>query len=140
MCTKSLLQELHFQEDANAEQNPEKVYSGEKLPTEMQKLLVDMMKPLDSYCISYEEVWNGMIYDECDEKNMLTSMAHHELLGLTRFRLKFLLFFIQICRNSLDYEPVKEIYKKKLQTFKQLEQGGVTPTLLPGQSSFHISQ
>lgn len=80
-----------------------------------------------------------MIYDESDEKNMITSMGHHELLGLTRFRLKFLLFFIQLCRNSLDYEPVKEIYKKKLATFKQLEQGGVTPMLLPGSSSFHIN-
>lgn len=94
MCTKSLLAELHEQDHADSGQVPERAKIGEKVPAEMVKLLVDMMKPLDSYCISYEEVWNGMIYDESDEKNMLTSMGHHELLGLTRFRLKFLLFFV----------------------------------------------
>ena len=105
----------------------------------MVKLLVDMLKPLDAYCITYEDVWNGMIYDESDDKNMLTSMGHHELLGLTRFRLKFLLSFISLCQNALDYEPVKEIYKKKLWAFKQLDQGGVTPVVTPGSTSFHFT-
>lgn len=76
------------------------------------KKLVEMMKPFELFCLGYDEQWNGMIYDENEEKNFMTSMSHHELLGLTNFRLKLLLFFIEICAKSLDYESIKEIYKR----------------------------
>ena len=76
------------------------------------KKLVEMMKPFVLFALSYDEQWNGMIYDDCEEKNFVTSMSHHELLGLTHFRLKLMLFFIEICSRSLDYESIKEIYKK----------------------------
>lgn len=136
MSTKSLLMELQEQEQSEGG----RATQGEsKVPPEMVKLLVDMLKPLDTYCITYEDVWNGMIYDESDEKNMLTSMGHHELLGLTNFRLKFLHFYMSLCHKALDYEPVKEIYKKKLWAFKQLDQGGLTPMLAPGSTSFHFT-
>lgn len=114
MCTKSLLMELQEQERTEGGRAVQGASGEPRVPPEMVKLLVDMLKPLDAYCVAYEDVWNGMIYDESDDKNMLTSMGHHELLGLTRFRLKFLLFFISLCQNALDYEPVKDIYKKKL--------------------------
>lgn len=98
-----------------------------------------MLKPRNQFCTTYEDHWNGMIYDESDKKNMLTSMNHQELLGLTNFRLKCLTFFITLCHHAQDYEPVKEIYKKKLQAFRQLDQGGTTPTIAPGAAAFHFA-
>ena len=49
-------------------------------------------------------------------------MNHQELLGLTQLRLKYIRFFMDLCRQALDYEPIKEIYKKKLHAFKQVDQ------------------
>lgn len=62
-----------------------------------------------------------MIYDDRDRKNLITSLNHQELLGLTHTRLKYIRFFIDLCREANDYEPIKEIYKKKLQAFKQID-------------------
>lgn len=62
-----------------------------------------------------------MVYDDGDKKNLITSMNHQELLGLTQLRLKYIRFFVDLCREARDYEPIKEIYKKKLQAFKQVD-------------------
>lgn len=77
-----------------------------------------MLKPINQTFLSYEDHWNGMVYDEGDKKNLITSINHQELLGLTQLRLKYVRFFSYICEQGRDYEPLKEIYKKKLQVFK----------------------
>ena len=80
-----------------------------------------MLKPINQTILAYEETWNGMIYDESDKKNIITSMNHQELLGLTQLRIKYVKFFIDLCMQAHDYEPIKDIFKKKLQSFKQFE-------------------
>ena len=136
MCAKSLLKELDEQDKIESSHltSKETVHlSGNggqathanqvsKIPREKVKLLADMLKPINSTFLIYEDHWNGMIYDDRDKKNMITSMNHQELLGLTQLRLKYIRFFLDLCRQALDYEPIKEIYKKKLHAFKQVDQ------------------
>ena len=62
-----------------------------------------------------------MIYDDRDKKNMLTSMNHQELLGLTQLRVKYIKFFVNLCSNALEFEPIKEIYKKKLSALRLVD-------------------
>jgi len=128
MCAKSLLKELDEQD--KIEDNVGSGNGGQathanqvsKIPREKVKLLADMLKPINSTFLTYEDHWNGMIYDDRDKKNMITSLNHQELLGLTQLRLKYIRFFVDLCRQGLDYEPIKEIYKKKLHAFKQVDQ------------------
>jgi len=81
-----------------------------------------MLKPINQTILAYEETWNGMIYDESDKKNIITSMNHQELLGLTQLRIKYIKFFIDLCMQAHDYEPIKDIFKKKFSHSSSLKQ------------------
>jgi hypothetical protein len=68
MCAQSLLKELKYLEGEGdkTKENHEKV-----------KLVLDMLKPLmNQLILTYEETWNGMIYDDRDKKNIITSINH----------------------------------------------------------------
>lgn len=87
-----------------------------------------MLKPIIQAFLTYEDHWNGMVYDDGDQKNIFSSINHQELLGLTQLRLKYIKFFVDLCAEARDHEPLKEIYKKKLQAFKQVDSvGGQNP-------------
>ena len=81
-----------------------------------------MLKPINQTMMTYEDTWNGMIYDDRDKKNIITSMAHHELLGLTQLRIRYIKVLIDLCKEGHDYEPIKDIFKKKLQQMKLIDQ------------------
>jgi hypothetical protein len=70
MCARNLIYE--FSEQINSNQTSGD--SGES--REKIKLIADMLKPINSAFMTYEDHWNGMIYDDRDKKNMLTSMNH----------------------------------------------------------------
>ena len=75
MCTKYLLKE---HESVSFPHCSEKV-----------KLLVDMLQPQFQSVFNYDDLWNGLIYEHGEEKkNIVTSLAHQEMQGLTRFRIK----------------------------------------------------
>ena len=78
------------------------------------KLLAEMLRPIAVSMLGYDELWNGMVYDFSDSKNLVTSIGHNELTGLTYLRMKFIGFFVKLCCDSLDYEPVNDVYRKKL--------------------------
>lgn len=48
-----------------------------------------MLKPMNTQLQSYEDFWNGVIYEFSEQKNLVTSVAHQELTGLTQLRLKY---------------------------------------------------
>lgn len=112
MCAQSLLRELHAQGDDQRG----------AMPREKIKMLADMLKPIMQFVLGYEDHWNGLIYDEGAVKNLVTSLAQQELTGLTQLRLKYLLFFLDLSQRGLDYEPIKEVFKKKQLAVKQLDQ------------------
>ena len=120
MCAKSLLQEVQDMDRNSKDSGGPK---SRMPPRERIKLLSDMLKPTSASILNYEEQWNGMIYDYGDKKNLLTSVNHQELLGLTFLRLKYLSSYVELCGQALDYEPIKEVYKKKLSAYKHQEQG-----------------
>lgn len=78
--------------------------------------------------MTYEDTWNGMIYDDRDKKNIITSMGHHELLGLTQLRIRYIKVLIDLCKEGHDYEPIKDIFKKKLQQMKLIDQSTASQT------------
>lgn len=92
-----------------------------KLPQEKMKLLCDMLAPTFQNVLNYDELWNGTIFENEDKKNLLTSLSHQEVSGLTVTKMKFTKLFLEICQKSLDYDIVREIYKKKQQAFKLVE-------------------
>ena len=81
---------------------------------ERLKLLAEMLRPIATSMLGYDELWNGMVYDFSDSKNIVTSISHNELTGLTSLRMKYIGFFVKLCCHSLDFEPVKDVYRKKL--------------------------
>lgn len=97
-----------------------------------------MLKPINHTIQTYEDSWNGVIYEYSDLKNPLTSMNHQELLGLTQLRLKYCNFFVSLAEHSLDYEPIKDIYKKKLTLFKQSDESTTVPMLQEVQVLFDL--
>ena len=71
--------------------------------------------------LAYDEQWDGMVYDFSDTKSIVTSISHQELTGLTSFKIKYISFFLDLCSQALVYEPVKEVYRKKLGAFKLID-------------------
>jgi len=80
------------------------------------------MKATNSWLLNYDDVWNGMIYDNCEKKNLITSLSHQELLGLTLFKFECYQNYFDLCFFAKDYDLVKDIYKKKLHAYKHAEQ------------------
>ncbi len=75
MNAKNLLREIEEHEN----QNDQKVKNEKKIKVSPEKLkiLVEMLKPLIfQFCLSYEDNWNGIIYEEFEKKNLITSIAH----------------------------------------------------------------
>lgn len=131
MVTRALSEELLAQE---AQRNP-----GGAPSTESLKLLTEMLKPLMQFFVSYEDTWNGMIYDDSDQKTMSTSLAHQELTGFTTTRIKYLQFFMHLCERSLDFESLKDIYKRELAAIKFLDHSvGLVSQFQPGSQTFHF--
>jgi len=124
MCAKSIYSEIKDQEN----------------PKERVKLIVDMLKPISQTILNYEDQWNGMIYDYGDQKNLITSINHQELLGLTQLRIKYTTFFIEIAQKALDYECIKEIYKKKQASFKSTDEPATNALLFEVQILFEKSK
>lgn len=57
-----------------------------------------MMLPQFQNMFNYDELWNGIIYESGDEpKNLITSLNHQEMQGLTSLRMKITNFLIEIC-------------------------------------------
>ena len=83
------------------------------------KLVLEMLKPLNQQLQSYDDHWNGVIYEFSEQKNPVTSMAHQETLGLTQIRLKYTKFAVELAEKAQDYESIKEILTKKKLLYKQ---------------------
>jgi hypothetical protein len=96
---------------------------------EQIKLLVDMLQPFVLQVVNYEETWAGTIYDEFEQKNMLSSMHHQELSGLAMTKLKMSAHFLRLCHEALDFEGPKELYKRELNPMKAVDGGNAMPMI-----------
>lgn len=103
ICAKSILSEMQGQEN----------------PKEKFKLVLEMLKPMNTQLQSYEDFWNGVIYEFSEQKNLVTSVAHQELTGLTQLRLKYTQFVVEMAERAQDYESIKDIFNKKKVLYKQ---------------------
>ena len=111
VAAKHLFEELRFSEK-------------NKLSEEKVKLIVDLLANNFSSVINYDEVWMGQIYEPqstTDSKNVITSLNGYETTGLCLLRQKYTTFFLDLCSHSLQYDKLKELYKRKLYSFKNLE-------------------
>lgn len=92
---------------------------GQENPKERIKLVLEMLKPMNLLIQSYDDHWNGVIYEFSEQKNPVTSMAHQELSGLTQVRLKYTRFALELAEKAQDYESIKDIFNKKKVLYKQ---------------------
>lgn len=48
-------------------------------------------------------------------------MVEHSVFGLCDLKAKVKKMMISLCSNSIEYEPIKEIYKKSSTAYKQVK-------------------
>ena len=92
--------------------------------TKEPKKYAILVKMMDSQRIANfwnDEFWNGLLFEGREFKNLLTSQACQEITGFAQFKFKLHGFFIHLCRMALDYEPLRELYRKKSVIFKQID-------------------